>query len=248
MDISLDSERPHLKRLTEMNLRNCASRIVGALVIGLAVFTIALSLTRAFPLADDSFLPSSFITHTSVWVLSILLIAIVSRGRLETYGLTGGSFRFTPRILLWMVPTAVMSVMGFAASRSGGEIQEVVGLSKLQNIIFVWVYASVSEEIFTRGLLQSFLSPLRKYGISPFNRGRLSVPVLFSGLYFGGMHIVLIDRLGPAVVVTIVLTTFLGLVAGHYRERTGSLVPAIIIHALFNVGGMLPMWLLNWIF
>jgi len=231
-----------------MSLRDGVLRILGVLIVGLAVSIIALRLTRTFPLADESFLPSSFVTHTSMWVLSILLVALFTKGRMGDYGFTGGSFRFTPKILLWMVPTGVMSVMGFIASRSGGEIQEVVELSKLQNIIFIWIYASISEEIFTRGLLQSLLSPLMKYGVHPFNRVRLSVPVLFSGLYFGGMHIVLIDRLGPAVVVTIVLTTFLGIVAGYYRERTDSLIPAIIIHALFNVGGMLPMWLLNWIF
>jgi membrane protease YdiL (CAAX protease family) len=39
----------------------------------------------------------------------------------------------------------------------------------------------------------------------------------------------------------------LGIVAGYNREKTGSLIPAIIIHALFNIGGMLPMWLLTWL-
>ncbi len=138
--------------------------------------------------------------------------------------------------------------MGFVASRSGGEVQEVVELSKFQDIIFVWIYASISEEIFTRGLLQSFLSPLTKYGVGLFNRWRLSVPVLFSGLYFGFMHIVLIHRLGPGVLFVIILTSLLGIIAGYYREKTQSLIPGIIIHALFNVGGMLPMWLLSWMF
>jgi membrane protease YdiL (CAAX protease family) len=70
------------------------------------------------------------------------------------------------------------------------------------------------------------------------------LPVLFSGLYFGLMHVVAINKLGPPVIV---LTTLLGLVAGYYREKTGSLIPAIIIHALFNIGGMLPMWVLSWL-
>ena len=59
------------------------------------------------------------------------------------------------------------------------------------------------------------------------------------------MHIVAIDKMGPPVIV---LTSLLGIVAGYYREKTGSLIPAIIIHALFNIGGMLPMWLLTWFF
>jgi membrane protease YdiL (CAAX protease family) len=73
----------------------------------------------------------------------------------------------------------------------------------------------------------------------------LSLPVIFGGLYFGMMHIVAIKRMGPLVIL---FTTLLGLVAGYYREKTKSLIPAIIIHALFNIGGSLPMWILSWIF
>ena len=137
---------------------------------------------------------------------------------------------------------AVISVMGFIASRSGAPVEEALGFSYLQDIVFIWVYASICEEVFTRGLLQSFLSPLTRYGINLSKRLRLSLPVLFSGFYFGLMHIVVIDKMGPPVIV---LTTLLGLVAGYYREKWGSLIPAIIIHALFNVGGMLPMWILS---
>lgn len=230
-----------------MNIKNPAVRILIALVMGLAISIITLKLTDIFSLPEEGSLPSSFITHTFMWVISILVIIVLTKGRIINYGFTRGSYKLTPKIFLWTVPTGILSVMSFVASRSGGEIQEVIELSKLQIIIFVWIYASINEEIFTRGLLQSFLSPLTKYGVSPFNRGRLSVPVLFSGLYFGAMHIVLVDRLGPAVVSVIILTTFLGIVAGYYREKTGSLIPAIIVHALFNVGGMLPIWLLNWI-
>jgi membrane protease YdiL (CAAX protease family) len=37
----------------------------------------------------------------------------------------------------------------------------------------------------------------------------------------------------------------LGTVAGYYRDQTKSLVPAILIHALFNVGGSLRFWILG---
>ncbi len=33
----------------------------------------------------------------------------------------------------------------------------------------------------------------------------------------------------------------LGLFAGYYRERSGSIIPAIIVHILFNIGGTLAM-------
>ena len=54
--------------------------------------------------------------------------------------------------------------------------------------------------------------------------------------------------LAAAVAVPVILLAMLlGLVAARYRERTGSLLPAIIVHALFNIGGMLPLWVIQWL-
>ena len=220
-------------------------RIPAVLLMGLAISIISLKAPRVFPVTEAS--PpwlGAFITHSVMWILSVLVIFFLIRGHLRDYGFTKGEFRLTPRIFLWVIPMGVLSVIGFFATRGGAEVKGGLGFSPLQSIIFVWFYASTCEEIFTRGLLQSYLSPLTRYGFNLSKRVRLSLPVLFSGLYFGLMHIVAIDKMGPPMIV---LTSFLGIVAGYYREKTGSLIPAIMIHALFNVGGMLPMWLLTWL-
>jgi membrane protease YdiL (CAAX protease family) len=188
---------------------------------------------------------SGFITHTFMWILSVLIALILTKGKLKNYGFTRGKFQLSGRIFLWVIPMAILSVIGFIASRSGQDIKGGFGLSHLQDIIFVWIYASIAEEVFTRGLLQSYLSPLARYGINLSKKLRLSLPVLFSGLFFGMMHIVAIDKMGPPVII---FTSVLGIIAGYYREKTESLIPAIIIHALFNIGGMLPRWLLTRLF
>ncbi len=218
-------------------------RLPAALLLGLFISVISLRMPVIFQVSETS--PpwlGAFITHSFMWVLSILVVVLLIKGRLGDYGFTRGQFRLTAGIFLWVIPTAILSIIGFFALRSGAEAKPGFDLSPLQSVIFVWIYASTCEEVFTRGLLQSFLSPLARYGISLSKKLRLSLPVLFSGLYFGLMHIVAIDKMGPPVIV---LTSLLGIVAGYYREKTGSLIPAIIIHALFNIGGMLPMWLLS---
>ena len=220
-------------------------RLLVALLLGLAISVITLKAPDIFPITETS--PSwmrAFITHTFMWILSVLIALILTKGKLRDYGFTKGKFRLTGKIFLWVIPMAILSVMGFIASRSGEDVKKVIDMFHLQDIIFIWIYASVCEEIFTRGLLQSFLAPLEKYGFNLFKRWRLSLPVLFSGLFFGMMHIVAIDKMGPPVIV---FTSILGIIAGYYREKTESLIPAIIIHALFNIGGMLPMWLLSWL-
>jgi len=247
-------EEPRLAGTTEVRslgdeMKNADTilRILTALLIGVAISVVTYHAPSLFRPAEDSFVPSSFITHTLMWVLSILAIAILTKGQLAQYGFTKGRFHLTPTIFLWVLPTMILSVMAFFASGPGQGALKVVGLSQLRDIVFIWFYASISEEIFARGLLQSFLSPLSKHGLRLSTRLRLSLPVLLAGLYFGMMHIVLWKQEGPAAIVVIVLSTCLGIVAGYYREKSESLWPAIIIHALFNVGGSLPIWLLCWL-
>ena len=221
-------------------------RLPTALVMGLAISIVTLKAPDIFKVTETS--PpwlSAFITHTFMWIISILITILLTQGEIGKYGFTKGKFQLTPKIFLWVIPTAILSVMGFIASRSGQDVKGGIGLSHLQDIVFIWIYASICEEVFTRGLLQGFLSPLTKYGFTLLKRWRLSLPVLFSGLFFGMMHIVAIDKLGPPVIL---FTSALGIIAGYYREKTESLIPAIIIHALFNIGGMLPMWILTWLF
>ena len=58
----------------------------------------------------------------------------------------------------------------------------------------------------------------------------------------------LVERIGPAVIMVMTMAAGLGIVAGYHREKTESLIPAIIIHGLFNIGGAIPMWLLTYLF
>jgi membrane protease YdiL (CAAX protease family) len=135
----------------------------------------------------------------------------------------------------------------FASSGTSTPTGPGAGFTALQTILFIWIYASISEEILTRGLLQGYLSIAGRDVAGTSSRFRFSLPVVTSALFFGAMHAVLIPAMGPGAIPIIVLATGLGLVAGHYRERTGSLLPAIIVHALFNIGGTVPTWVVLWL-
>ena len=55
---------------------------------------------------------------------------------------------------------------------------------------------------------------------------------------FGLAHLCLIGRMPGAMLPVIVLsTTLLGFIAGYFREKTGSLIPAIAAHITFNIVG-----------
>jgi membrane protease YdiL (CAAX protease family) len=116
----------------------------------------------------------------------------------------------------------------------------------IRAILSVWVLASICEEVFCRGLLQGFLDPLRGYGLTVF-RWHISVPVIVCALGFGLGHLILLGRMASPMVAFIVVSgSILGLLAGYYRETTGSIIPAIAVHMTFNVvGAGIPMVLMR---
>ena len=86
--------------------------------------------------------------------------------------------------------------------------------------------APIQEEVIFRGLIQSML--VRRWTKKfPVSGGSLSRAVVFTAMLFGIIHL----EVGALVAVCAVI---LGLVAGELRGRSGSLLPAIIVHALFN--------------
>jgi membrane protease YdiL (CAAX protease family) len=100
------------------------------------------------------------------------------------------------------------------------------------------LYSSFSEEIFTRGFIQSLMGPLTDTRVN-LVLAWVSIPAITSGLLFGSLHLSVYfggsDTLTTAIIVF--YTTILGIVAGHLFEKYNSLVPAILVHVAANVGG-----------
>ena len=92
--------------------------------------------------------------------------------------------------------------------------------------LYFVVGASIQEEIIFRGLIQSMVERWWMVTFSLFG-GWVSAAVVFTAVLFGVIHL-------EAGVVVALGAIILGLVAGELRRRSGSLLPAIIVHALFN--------------
>ena len=178
-------------------------------------------------------------------MLALLAIGILGKGRFSDYG-----FRL-PRIAhfsLWVLVKWVLvalAAMGMGAlatlaiSLSGGGGNPIVKqLSLPQVVLFIWLFSSVIEEILTRGFIQGHLSPLNGARLPVL---QISVPTLIGALFFGAMHIALLFSGAdvPTTVIIVIFTFSLGLLAGHQRDKSQSLVPAVLLHMLANVGGLL---------
>jgi membrane protease YdiL (CAAX protease family) len=220
-------------------------RIVVGLLLGFCVIALAGAITMQATqtvLADFVKIHpwlSQFTTTTSILMVSLLLILVLSRGNLAAYG-----FTLPAHVrLLWIICIGLL--LGFVSTvltnvLSSKGMTFVEDFSFLQTVILVWIYASIGEEILTRGLVQSYLSPLSKNGFGVFGIF-ISLPVLLSALFFGFMHLPLLTLgIDVATVAIVVVFAFLvGIAAGYFREETGSLVPAILVHMFANIGGSL---------
>ena len=209
----------------------------------LAVSTIPVATGAAGNLrAVFSWLSNGIVIQATMLVASLMLIAGLSRGRLSRYGFRTATPAEIRRTFIWGAVAAV-AVQGVLAGLSGvfprlGDHPAVAGSSFLQIVITVWVIASTCEEVLHRGLIQSFLEPLRGWGVTALGV-RLSLPVVTAAVLFGAIHIMLLTTgaNGAFVGGVVGAAVVLGLVAGYFREKTGSLLPAILVHVLFNVAG-----------
>lgn len=113
----------------------------------------------------------------------------------------------------------------------------VAEMSFPQIILTVWLLSSVSEEIFVRGLVQSWITD--EFVLLP-GTPDAGIVVLASPLLFAAMHIPLLwSGAGAIGGGTIVAATFvLGWAAAEIRLRTDSLLHAIGVHIVGNIAAV----------
>ncbi|MFN0130759.1 MAG: lysostaphin resistance A-like protein [Verrucomicrobiales bacterium] len=163
------------------------------------------------------------------------LIAAVAVGAMALSGRPLAEFGFrrprpaNGRFLLWGLGLGVAStgiILVFRLRGMGGDVA-AYGLPGI--ILWFWVISSTVEEVYCRGWFQTLIE------------GQGRVAVVWSAALFGAMHLPLLfgDMEIAAAMVILPSVTVLGYVCALARARTGSLIPALGAHVMFNVGGFL---------
>jgi membrane protease YdiL (CAAX protease family) len=187
--------------------------------------------------------PKAMIAYGLVALLAVGAMAAFGEGRWADFGFRRPQGPWW-RLVLYAVVLGTVS--GIAVKLSPGvpldEKLKAMGQSRVPILLLV---ATVIEELTMRGWLQGFLEPLRTHLVK-LGRVSVSVPVLTVALVFGAWHAptILSDPWTGSIMV--VFTTLLGWLAGTGRERTGSLLPAVVIHLGGNVGGVVAgiLWMI----
>jgi membrane protease YdiL (CAAX protease family) len=226
-------------------------RLAAGIAMGFGVVALASAVATAIPgvgrfINARAWLTTGDVIQFVFFSASLVLMVALSRGRVSSYGLRGVGGRDIRRVTVVAGSVgAAIGLLSAAASMAGarpggGPLSDTS--SFLEIVVSVWIAASVSEEMLFRGLIQGFLEPLRTRTFRLFGC-RVSLPVAVAAIGFGLVHLGLLSTTRPPMVAGIVVSaTVLGFIAGHFRERTGSIVPAILAHVLFNaLGSGIPM-------
>jgi len=235
---------------------NRGLRTLVGIGIWLAVYLIAVYLMPSLGIVRraidaHTWLSNGEISQVTFLILSFLLILIFARGDWSDYGLRGVWVAQLVRSvamaigvsLLFFVLSAVVMMISGPPDKMGGPAMNK-GLLKF--VLTVVLLASICEEIFNRGLVQGFLAPLKTMGVK-LGKVHISLPVTICGLLFGLGHLCLWGNMDSRIVILIIISAMvLGFIAGYFREKTDSLVPAIVVHMTFNVvSGVIPRLLMG---
>jgi membrane protease YdiL (CAAX protease family) len=98
-----------------------------------------------------------------------------------------------------------------------------------QIVLLFWISASIQEEIIFRSLIQSVVGrTLTSTSTSTWEP--LSAAAVITAILFALIHI-------PMGVFTACAAFIAGVLAGELRARSGSILPAMIVHAMLNITG-----------
>ena len=223
-------------------------RIIYGLLITIGIFAIATMFGGKLDLGID-FFPKSFGTHSTMLLLSLISIYLMRAN--VNYRIAIPKFKAVLKPILFGVLTtiAVNVLMTIVTVVFKGEVESHPVMSEMntmQIFVFIFIYASIAEELLFRGFLQNILKPLNIFGITVLKR-KISLPVMISALAFGLGHLILITT-GAGVLFLlriVVFTTILGLFAGYYQEKYNNNAYAIIVHMAGNSVGVIGVLIMN---
>jgi membrane protease YdiL (CAAX protease family) len=184
------------------------------------------------------------LNQTFILLLSVVIIMTRGKGRFKDFGFS------LPQSLHLRLTAPLALTFGVAAtsilllSTSGDEGNPLLSnLSWLEKIVLIWICASVCEEVLFRGVAQTNLSTWTNGRTFDLLGVRIGLGSLMAAVLFAVDHLATMLILGTGVVTTVVITLFAfvtGVTAGYSRDKSNSLIPAIVVHMLANVGAALP--------
>jgi hypothetical protein len=167
---------------------------------------------------------------TSLLVALLLIVIFLKRHgwNAKDFGLVLAAKKYT----IWAFVSG--GILGLIVA----VLQRVMGIQNPQTfeafafwqiVLLFWVGASIQEEMIFRSLIQSVVARTLGSGNS-LSWGPVSAAAFIVAVLFALIHI-------PMGIFTACAALVAGLLAGQLRARSGSILPAVIVHAMMNITG-----------
>lgn len=225
------------------------ANLLSGILLSLIIYAFAILISKILSF-ETEFIPNSFVTHSTMLLLSVLVIIYLNKKSLISfqfkkvkikYYLYGTLIALAGFIIANVIASIILSVFGFDLNPSGKGHTGIAGLSSAQFFVFIFIYASICEEFLFRGFMQNFLQPLKTIGFRISKSVFISLPVILSGIFFGLGHLILLntETSGPVIFRVVIMTWIGGTIAGYFQEKHQNIIPAIIVHMTLNLPGLI---------
>ena len=219
-------------------MQNERLRALAGFVWGLLLF---LGVAWSLKLGLGSLVGGSAVVSQLVLKSTLVLVAVIGWklvGRsLGEMGWRRADWWNRSYSICFAIAAASMMAGSVAAILLGVRHPVASQMSLLQIVVVVWLLSSFSEEVYVRGLVQSWVTEGRdKDG----NNTAITPSIVSSALLFASMHVPLLwSPMGVKGGLVIVLSTLVvGWACAVLRSRSRSLWPAIACHVIGNVAGI----------
>ncbi|MEO8148231.1 MAG: type II CAAX endopeptidase family protein [Bacteroidia bacterium] len=223
-------------------------RITFGLVITIAIFLTSKFVSSKIHL-NSEWIPDTFISLSIILLLSVIAICVMRKDLDYKISFPKLNTVIKP-IVIALVATILINILMTLVTKLAGGKDELhpafLKMSWKQIFVFVFIYASIAEEILFRGFLLNSLKSLKPIGVTFFKR-RINLSVIISALAFGSAHLTLISTgVDSLFVMRIVLfATCLGIIAGYYQEKYDNNAYAIIVHMSGNSIAVIGSFLMS---
>jgi membrane protease YdiL (CAAX protease family) len=162
--------------------------------------------------------------------IGIRVLAVRTPGGLARYGFSVPALKYVVAAVLVSAPVAIFVALLLASAHEAGPLAGL-SLAPWMVVLYFVVGAPIQEEVIFRGLLQTTLAIGAAPPTTPSPKYEIAASLLVA-LLFGCIHFVVGRYTAAAAFI-------LGAIAGEFRRRSGSLIPAVLCHAFFNLAGII---------
>ena len=185
-------------------------------------------------LTNADVFPKTFGFHTIMLILSIIAIVLFKNKVNYTIKLPKYDTLLNPvavGLLVSILVNLIVNVMNNKMGIKPESLNNVLNLNPTQAFIFIFIYASIAEELLFRGFLLNYLSPFKTH-LVPFFKRTLSLSIIISAFAFGIAQFILFSVITEySLAFKVAVFSFvLGIFTGYYQEKYNNNIYAILVH------------------